>query len=247
MFIVWIVEQSYRKKMNQSSNYSLSINRPESLATTVARTIEEAIARGEFPPGSSIVESRLCDQINVSRGTLREALRLLQDRGLVEMIPHQGAIVSTLNSRKAREIYTLRMVLESYAVRLAMERKAYTQEALDEIHKALERLFELADQGNPALLIEGDMEFHRLLCCHCDHDMLLSMLDGLQLQTRRFVLFTKLYQTDLQTEAETHKPIWEALLTGDSGIAEKAVENHIREAGELLVEKMIALESQNGT
>lgn len=227
-----------------SDGFNLNIERPRSLAVSVAQTIEDAIAKGEIAPGSQIVESRLCEQINVSRGTLREALRLLQDRGLIEVVPHRGAIVSSLNAKKAQEIYTLRMLLEPYAVRLSMEQGAYTPMALDELQRALRRMYDLADRNNPSDVIEADMEFHRLLCCHCDHEMLLTMLEGLHLQTRRFILFTKLYQSDLKTEAETHLPIWEALQSGDVSLTETALRSHIREAGELLVKKMMDMERE---
>lgn len=238
----WLI---FQKDRMSSANLNLKFERPRSLAISVAHTIEEVIVRGELEPGESIVENRFCDQLNVSRGTLREALRLLQDRNLVEMIPHRGAIVSSLTAKKAYEIYSLRMLLEPYAVCLSMQQEAYTQDALDELKQSLDRMFELAHEGNLIELIEADMEFHRVLCYHCDHEMLLATLEDLRLQMRRFMVFTKIYRTDLESEAETHKPIYDALLAGDIDNAEQVVRDHIRVAGEALVQKVNDLEARN--
>jgi DNA-binding GntR family transcriptional regulator len=216
----------------------LTVERPPSLAATVARTLEEAIVNGQFAPGMPIIESRVCEEINVSRGTLREALRLLQDRGLVQMITHRGAIVSELTSRSAYEIYSLRMVLEPYAIRLSMEQNAYTQPVLDNLRSIISRMFDLADTGDLLGLIEADMEFHRVLCYHCNHEMLLSTLDGLRQQMRRFMIFTKIHRSDLQSEAITHQPIYDAVAENDVTKAEEVLRDHIRLAGEALVQKV---------
>ncbi len=216
----------------------IAIQRPPSLAETVAHAIEELIAHGQFKPGMSLVESRLCEQLEVSRSTLREAFRLLQDRGLIENVPHRGFSVTTLDERKVREIYELRMVLESQAVRWTVERGSFSNEAIELIRAAFRTMCDLTADGTSIDMVEADMNFHRVLCSFCDNTLLLSVLDGLRLHTRRFILFTKLYQSDLATEAETHRPIVEALLAPDQSQLEQVVREHIREAGELLVTRI---------
>lgn len=221
----------------------IAIQRPPSLAETVAHAIEELIAHGQFKPGMSLVESRLCEQLEVSRSTLREAFRLLQDRGLIENVPHRGFSVTTLDERKVREIYELRMVLESQAVRWTVERGSFSNEAIELIRAAFQTMCNLTADGTSIDMVEADMNFHRVLCSFCDNTLLLSVLDGLRLHTRRFILFTKLYQSDLATEAETHRPIVEALLAPDQSQLEQVVREHIREAGELLVTRIREMNS----
>lgn len=221
------------------------MQRPPSLAETVAHTIEEAIANGQFEPGMALVESQLREQLNVSRSTLREAFRLLQDRGLIENVPHRGFSVTTLDERKVREIYELRMVLESQAVRWTVERGGFSDEAVGEVQAAFQTMCDLTTDGTLIDMVEADMNFHRVLCSFCDNTLLLSVLDGLRLHTRRFILFTKLYQSDLATEAETHRPIVEALLAPNQAQLEQVVREHIREAGELLMTCIRKMESMS--
>src|SRR5215475_8881815 len=123
-----------------NNKINLALERPPTLTNTVAKAIEEAILRGDLPPGTALVESRLREQLSVSRSTLREAFRLLEDRGLLESVAHRGMFVTTLTLRKAKELFSLRGVLEPYAVRLAMEKEKYTDKAIEDMRKQIDRL-----------------------------------------------------------------------------------------------------------
>ena len=65
--------------------------RPPTLTATVAEHIREAIVRGQFIPGAPLHEVELSKSLGISRGTVREALRHLQDENLVDIVPHQGS------------------------------------------------------------------------------------------------------------------------------------------------------------
>jgi DNA-binding GntR family transcriptional regulator len=86
-----------------------------------AQTLEklrEAISDGYFQPGQRLLERELCEQLGVSRTSLREALRQLESEGLVCTIPNHGPIVAKMTLRDAEEIYQVREVLECLASRL---------------------------------------------------------------------------------------------------------------------------------
>ncbi|TMI88718.1 MAG: GntR family transcriptional regulator [Bacillati bacterium ANGP1] len=220
--------------------------RPPTLTATVAEHIKEAIFRGILPPGAPLHEVELSKSLGVSRGTVREALRHLQDETLVEIHPHQGAFVTRLSPRKAREIYTLRAQLEPYAVRLAMGRSAYTQGDLDELDALVRRLGDLERSSDPEHrsdlfeIITADMEFHRVMCGRSEHEMLMGVLKSLQSQTRLFILNTILYHSDLELDEPTHRAILTAIQSGDPEHAEAVVRQHIVDAGTSLVTHMEA-------
>src|ERR1700730_11406682 len=121
--------------------------RPPTLTATVVDHIRESIVRGQLAPGAPLHEIDLSKSLGISRGTVREALRHLHDENLVEIIPHQGAFVTELSAKRAREVYTLRAQLEPYAVRLAMERKAYREQDLEELDGLVRRLGALERKG----------------------------------------------------------------------------------------------------
>jgi DNA-binding GntR family transcriptional regulator len=84
--------------------------------------LEGAILTGELKPRERLVEQELAERLQMSRTPIREALRRLEERGLVRILPHRGAIVAELSPVDVENIYAVRSHLESLAARLAAER-----------------------------------------------------------------------------------------------------------------------------
>lgn len=214
------------------------IPRPETLTEAVARHIRDAIVRGEFPPGSALPEVRLADQLGTSRGTVREALRTLEDQGLVEIFPHRGSFVSRMTKRRAREVYDLRAVLESHAVRLVVEQRAFDGEGGRVLEERLQALGAAAEQGDPMALIEAERALHREIWSRCDHDLLKEYLANLQLQTRRLLIYNKVFTTPAEDELAMHRSLVAAVLSGNPDLAEAAMAAHVRASAEIVLAKM---------
>ena len=89
----------------------------KNLALDVATLLRELIARGDLPPGTHLVEVEMAKKLGVSRGPLREALRILESEGLVKSYPGRGSFVSEISERDILEIYSLRTILEEEAIR----------------------------------------------------------------------------------------------------------------------------------
>lgn len=212
--------------------------RPQTLTAATAARIREAILCGQLVPNTSLHEMELAASLNVSRGTVREALRLLREEGLVEVIPHRGAFVAELSPRRVYEIFTLRAMLEPNAVRLALERKGYSDQDLMYLEALVRRMGELEQQGDIIAVARTDMEFHHYLSKRSDHQLLLEVLSNLQTQTLLFIIHTKLYRSDLTSDEVSHRAIVAAVRNGHPATAEEVVRRHIIEAGTLLLGRM---------
>jgi DNA-binding GntR family transcriptional regulator len=219
------------------------LQRPDTLTTIAVRYISEAILRGEFAPGQPLPEIPLADRMGTSRGTVREALRVLAEQGLVDTFPHRGVFVSKLTPRRAREIFTLRAELESYAVRLAVEREAYTPAEVRLQDQALYDLEEAVLRGEPFELAECDMRLHELLARGSDHQLLLETLAGLRLRMRQAIVYTKLMDSDIEPEGTTHRRLLHLVRSGSPAQAAAAVHEHITQAGQLLLKKLSLVEN----
>jgi DNA-binding GntR family transcriptional regulator len=217
--------------------------RPPTLTATVVDHIREALVRGQLLPGAPLHEVDLSTSLGVSRGTVREALRRLHEENLVEIVPHQGAFVTKLSARKAWEIYTLRGQLEPYAVRLAMERRAYRAQDVNELDILVRRLGDLERNGDLSEIIATDLEFHRVICEPSGHALVMDMLRSLRFQTRLFILNTILYHSDLERDDVTHRAILDAVRAGDPARAEESMRKHINDAGTWLIRRMEAQET----
>jgi len=99
------------------------------LRDEVLATLRQALISGGFAAGERIREVELAAKLGVSRGTLREALRHLEQEGLIVTNPHRGTFVVKLTPLEAEDIYGLRIALEAYAVERATE--VVTPEDLD--------------------------------------------------------------------------------------------------------------------
>jgi DNA-binding GntR family transcriptional regulator len=93
-----------------------------SLADEIAFRVETAILDGLYPPGSRLPQEELCERFAVSRTPVREALRKLQAKNLVVVVPNKGATVRLLSRKELLDIYDVRAELEGYSCELAAAR-----------------------------------------------------------------------------------------------------------------------------
>ena len=87
-------------------------------------------------------------------------------------------------------------------------------------------------------VIDADMNLHWVLASASRQELLLEHLNALQLQTRRAVIYTKLYDTDSETEVKSHAPIIDAVEARDADRAAATLREHILRSGSRLVERM---------
>jgi len=209
------------------------------LLSAVTNALEEAIVRGEFLPGSALREVSLAGRFKASRGTVREALRALSEQGLVETHSRRGAAVPQLSPQRAREIFSLRAVLESFTVKLALTEGRIRELERERIQRAFDHMRRCVAAGEVAALVEADMGFHWAICAPCGHSLLLDHLRRLQVGTRQFIVCTKFYDSDAESEVESHAPLLRAVLQNEADRAEMAMREHITTAGERLLLKML--------
>lgn len=134
--------------------------RGETLAVQAADAIRELIAAGRVAGGERLVESRLAGQLGVSRGPVRDALRLLTAEGLVRDEPRRGTFVVRLTEQDVADIYDLRIAVETAAVRLILRRDDL--KPLRALRRAIEDM--RAVSRDAPLTAEADLRFHGAVC-----------------------------------------------------------------------------------
>ena len=88
-------------------NVKVSAVSRDTITARAESALRDAILDGRFSAGERLVERRLCDALQVSRGSLREALRSLHSEGLVDLVPHRGPVVARITAEQARETLSL--------------------------------------------------------------------------------------------------------------------------------------------
>ena len=93
----------------------------QSLAERVASTLREMFLNGDLKPGQRLIETDIAEQLQVSRGPVRDALKTLQDEGVVHIEPRKGTSIAILCYEDLNDIYLLRGVIEGLGARILAE------------------------------------------------------------------------------------------------------------------------------
>jgi DNA-binding GntR family transcriptional regulator len=144
------------------------------IRTQVVETLRTAITSGRFAAGQRLVEKELCALMEVSRASLREALRQLEAEGLVVNVPNRGLVVARLTARDAESIYEVRGVLEALAARLFATRA--TDEQVAALETAVDRLGAAYAGGDVERIIEIKKEFYDILFAGSGNSVIPSIL-----------------------------------------------------------------------
>jgi DNA-binding GntR family transcriptional regulator len=222
------------------------VERPDTLVAAVATEIRNRIIRGELRADARLPEITLATRLEVSRTTIREALRSLADDGLVEIHPHRGAVVAGITLAAVKEIYQVRTILETFAAREAVAEGPLSPAALIPVRDALEQLRRAATENDLLKYGAADVAFHQAISTLCGNSTLLHMLTSLQARRQRYVILTNLPGLDLAYEAAGHAEIFEALEAGQRDQLGSLVEDHIRLAGVRLLERTKSLLAETG-
>ncbi|NGO69362.1 GntR family transcriptional regulator [Streptomyces boncukensis] len=188
----------------------------------VLEAVKHDILTGQLPPGQSLVEAELAARFGVSKTPVREALKTLAGRGLVEMSEYRGVTVRTVDTAMARSVYDVRLLLEPEAVRRTVRRAAAA--GLSAARDALERADRAADRAERSL---ANREFHRALYLPCGNPLLAGMLDDLRDQTALVSAVAWEAEPSWEREAAEHREILACVREGDADGAARLLHAHI--------------------
>lgn len=206
---------------------SLSALDRSTLRERSLEALRAAILSGRYRPGDHLGEVELAGSLGVSRGTVREALRHLQQEGLVTAGNRGMLRVNSLTSAEVRELFRVRAALEGLAVRevIASPRR---EAAAETLRTAVERL---SDEDEPAARMEADLAFHLLLCQLSGNSMLVEAWQRLEGRMRVAILNGAAWQAPMMAR-DRHAPIVDAIERGDVEAARSVIEHHMAAAAQ---------------
>lgn len=155
-----------------------------SLPEQIAERIGNAIIRGGYEPGARIQEQELADQFKVSRGPVREALRILERDGLVQIHARRGAQVTQLDIDEVNDLFEVRASLIGLAARLAAERR--DPALIARLKASLERLVEMAKKSDADAYASAVYRHNIMLAEGSANPFVHRMVASLSHQTLRY-------------------------------------------------------------
>ncbi|HET8627198.1 MAG TPA: GntR family transcriptional regulator [Thermomicrobiales bacterium] len=203
------------------------------LRDEVLTTLRQALITGGFSAGERIREVELAARLGVSRGTLREALRHLEQEGLVVTSPHRGTFVVNPTPEEVADIFGLRIALEAYAAEEAA--RLITPDELKTLQRVVDDIAAMGGVMTLAPRVELDFHFHELICEAADNARLLRVWAELCGPLR--VLLAALSRPFLNADETSlqHQRVVDALRRGDGEAARAALASHLTQSKDRMI------------
>src|SRR5918997_480559 len=181
---------------------------------TIYRALRERILSNEILSGTRLVLRQLANEYDTSDIPVREALRMLERDGLVEMVPYRGARVTTLTAREIEETYFIRGHLESIATGLAAER--ITDAELVVLDGLMEQMRAAVQKKDGPGFSDLNREFHRTIIAACGNEMLRELTMDIWQRHSGFQRVFRQVPGRLATSQAEHEEIMAALREHDA-------------------------------
>lgn len=186
--------------------------------------LRDEIQRSVLPPGTKLVLANLADRFGMSPIPVREALRQLEQEGLVDLTPHAPATVRDISADEAIWAAEIRLLLEPAAARAAVGR--VPEATMAELRAILDDMDGVIEQGDIERYQSLNFRFHQLIY-ECGHNKtLLTMLQELWQIARRYSRLTRASGEHLYRGHRDHRRILRALQSGDPDAVEIATREH---------------------
>jgi len=201
--------------------------------------IRRRIITGEFPPSSSISDYHLAEDLNISRTPVREALKRLEDEGLVWSVPNKGTFITEFTAHDIMEIYQIRETLEGRAAFIAAE--MMSDDDIQLLEKEIALTHELEFTGQRDEIFQCDIRLHKLIIKSTQNIRLGKILATLDDQMHQVRIYFSQSPDWLQAMFKEHAAIVEKIKAHDGKGAEIAMTRHLRSACDRSVQMALPL------
>jgi DNA-binding GntR family transcriptional regulator len=206
-----------------------------SLTSAVADRLREMIIRGEIQEGEQLRQDAIATDLEVSRIPVREALRQLQAEGLIKIVAHRGAVVSSLSSEEIEELFEMRAVLECHVLALSIPH--LTESDFKEAEAILETyekaLWKEEDVGSWGRL---NSQFHATLYSRANRPHFMSIIRQINNNGDRYTSLQLYLTRSFERAKKEHRMLVELCRKRDVKAACELLEQHIQTAGRALKE-----------
>jgi len=216
-------------------NKLFKINDYELLSQKVYRILKRRIIKGDLKPGEKLLESKIPEQLGVSRTPVREALRELAAEGFIEITPNQGIIVNTITFDEIWDLLQIRGVLDGLAAHTAA--KKINPEKTEKFNKVIDQMknytaINTVSKESILNFTRLDIEFHDLILNICGNKWLIQIYSNLKNHIERFRIRSFSIPGTFSKSLNEHCKILDAIKNGDSELAEKLSKIHMEKAYE---------------
>jgi DNA-binding GntR family transcriptional regulator len=195
------------------------------LSEVIAEIIKEDIHQRKLKLGDRLVEADLAERFEVSRSTIREALKILEQEHLVFSEGRKGTFIADFTREDMDELIEVRMILEAKAFVKALPH--LKEEHFKKLSNILEEMKQAGEKEDWYRLFDLDMEFHQYVIELCGNSRIIQIYESIQVQIRVYLAHLDQYYSSAMAYYEEHKELYDILLEKDPERVEKQTIHHI--------------------
>ena len=200
----------------------------------IYQILKKEICDGNFPPGQWLQEKELAEKLNVSRSPVREALKQLVDEGLAIEYPNKGVLVKEFTVKDIEEIYEVRILLESYAIKNSV--KTITTSNIRELMEILHVLTKQYENNDLASYIETDTQLHQYIITLGGNSIVSDIYKRIYSQSQQFRIYSLTTKRRFDDSVIEHKQVVENICSGNWKEADRVNKIHLTLAREEIIE-----------
>jgi DNA-binding GntR family transcriptional regulator len=208
------------------------------LVDEVAEELRERIYSGDYPLGAPLLQERLAEDLEISRTPLREAIRILENEGLLYSARNRTVRVVSAEIEKFVAAYQLREMLDGLAARLAAG--SPDEAARRALEAIIERQREALDPWDNAAYTRANVEFHKAVMDLADNEYLSAQLPIVRMTSQVFKPVRLLEPEHAAVAVVQHRQIAAAIVAGDPEESERVARAHIRTTLERIAHRLDA-------
>ena len=215
--------------LNEQQNY---LSRRENLNSIVVDYIKEEILAGNYKIGEHIYEGEVAMKLGISRAPVREAIRELENEGILTTKPRKGTYVTDYTLEDMKEVFDIRLLLENNINKILIYEDKLTEKDFKHLEHLVEEMVEIAessyDDNKKSILInKKDMDFHRFIWQKSGSQRRVKILESMFFQLRIAMLYDMYETGNFLQSATDHYDIIDALRSKDIDRCKKALREHI--------------------
>jgi DNA-binding GntR family transcriptional regulator len=205
----------------------------EPLHEQILPHIRADIIAGRWPPGERLPEPVLCSEFGISRTPLRDAMKLLEAEGFVELLPHVGAVVTDPSvDEVAEKMEVLSALEQSAAAKVARTRPPAAIETIQRLHAGM---VAAARKHDPQTYFRLNDEFHRAIVLGAANKTLADMHEQIMWHVHRARRRANDYERFDEDQADHHARIVQQIVSGKAASASEAVLEHLTDVSALIL------------
>lgn len=201
---------------------------PAPLRTRIIESMRSAIEQGVLKPGDRLVEKDLCEQLGVSRTSLREALREFEAEGVIAQLGARGLTVVRINHRDAQNIYRIRADLEALIFQQFLENA--DDDELREAERMCGQVIIAYKSSEFLPIVDAKRQFYGFICDVARNRVALELLQRLTLRTAQLRSKSVVRKERQAQSIEEMKALRDALLARDVDLARQVARSHVENA-----------------